>query len=91
MLLGFKDMQDIKLMAGLQQVVYPLYDELKILRGLNGVKDHISYVRSKEQAYTKKNIVKYLKVAIENYLKTVELEDLSNPNKASIFSEGSYE
>lgn len=91
MLLGFKNMQDIKLMAGLQQVVYPLYDKLKILRGLNGVKDHISYVRSKEQAYTKKNIVKYLKVAIENYLKTVELEDLSNPNKASIFSEGSYE
>lgn len=31
-------------MADLQKQVYPLYDELKDLRGLNGVKDHISYV-----------------------------------------------
>jgi plasmid replication initiation protein len=35
------EMTDTSLMAGLQAHVYPLYDELKALRGLNGVKDHL--------------------------------------------------
>lgn len=77
MLLGFKDMQDIELMSGLQQVVYPLYDELKGLRGLNGVKDHLSYMASKQEGYSKRNIVKYLKISIESYLPTVRRQDLS--------------
>jgi len=77
MLLGFKDMQDIELMSGLQQVVYPLYDELKGVRGLNGVKDHLSYVASKQEGYSKRNIVKYLKISIESYLITVKRQDLS--------------
>jgi len=57
--------------------VYPLYDELKALRGLNGVKDHLSYVRAKQEAYSKRNIAKYLKKAIEQYLPTVKRQDLS--------------
>jgi len=77
MLLGFKDMQDIELMSGLQQVVYPLYNELKGVRGLNGVKDHLSYVASKQEGYSKRNIVKYLKISIESYLITVKRQDLS--------------
>lgn len=75
-LIGFKDTQDIELMAGLQQVVYPLYDELKTLRGLNGVKDHLSYVSSKQEGYSKQNIVKYLKTAIKQYLVTVKRQDV---------------
>ncbi len=55
-------------MAGLQKNVYPLYDELKELRGLNGVKDHLSYVSSKQEAYSKRNVAKYLKKAIEQYI-----------------------
>lgn len=77
MLIGFKDMQNIQLMAGLQEVVYPLYDELKKLRGLEGVKTHLSYVSSKQEGYSKQNIVKYLKTAIEGYLPTVKRQDLS--------------
>ncbi|TKM13369.1 RepB protein, partial [Enterococcus faecium] len=43
MLLSPYEMTDTSLMAGLQAQVYPLYDELKALRWLNGVKDHLSY------------------------------------------------
>ena len=47
-LLSYLDLMDKKILAGLQKNVYPLYDELKELRGLNGVKDHLSYVSSKQ-------------------------------------------
>lgn len=76
MLLFPNDFMDIKTMAGLQKNVYPLYDELKALRGLNGVKDHLSYVSSKQETYSKRNITKYLKKAIEHYLPTVKRQDL---------------
>ncbi|MCT4429035.1 RepB family plasmid replication initiator protein [Lactococcus cremoris] len=76
MLLFPNDFMDIKTMAGLQAHVYPLYDELKDLRGLNGVKGHLSYVSSKQEAYSKRNIAKYLKKAIEHYLPTVKRQDL---------------
>ena len=75
MLLSPYEMTDTSLMAGLQAHVYPLYDELKELRGLNGVKDHLSYVRAKQEAYSKRNIAKYLKKAIEQYLPTVKLQN----------------
>ena len=76
MLLSPYEMTDTSLMAGLQAHVYPLYDELKALRGLNGVKDHLSYVRAKQEAYSKRNVAKYLKKAIEQYLPTVKRQDL---------------
>ena len=76
MLLSPYEMTDTALMAGLQKNVYPLYDELKELRGLNGVKDHLAYVSSKQEAYSKRNVAKYLKKAIEQYLPTVKRQDL---------------
>ena len=72
------EMTDTALMAGLQKNVYPLYDELKELRGLNGVKDHLSYISSKKEAYSKRNVAKYLKKAIEQYLPTVKRQDLNH-------------
>ena len=72
------EMTDTALMAGLQKNVYPLYDELKELRGLNGVKDHLSYVSSKQEAYSKRNVAKYLKKAIEQYLSTVKRQELDH-------------
>ena len=75
-LLSYLDLMDKKILAGLQKNVYPLYDELKELRGLNGVKDHLSYVGAKQEDYSKKNICKYLKKAIEQYLPTVKRQDL---------------
>ena len=77
-LLSPLEMTDTALMAGLQKNVYPLYDELKELRGLNGVKDHLSYVAAKQEAYSKRNIAKYLKIAIEGYLPTVKRQDLNH-------------
>ena len=74
-LLSPLEMTDTATMAGLQAHVYPLYDELKELRGLNGVKDHLSYVRAKQEAYSKRNIAKYLKKAIEQYLSTVKRQN----------------
>ncbi|MDN6185125.1 MAG: RepB family plasmid replication initiator protein [Lactococcus lactis] len=76
-LLSYLDLMDKKILAGLQKNVYPLYDELKELRGLNGVKDHLSYVASKREEYSKHNIARYLKKAIEQYLPTVKRQDLS--------------
>lgn len=76
-LLSPYDMTDTATMAGLQKNVYPLYDKLKDLRGLNGIKDHLSYVASKKEAYSKRNVAKYLKKAIEQYLPTVKRQDLS--------------
>ena len=78
MLLSPYEMTDTSLMAGLQAHVYPLYDELKALRGLNGVKDHLSYVASKQEAYSKRNVAKYLKKAIEQYLPTVKRQELDH-------------
>ena len=77
-LLSPLEMTDTALMAGLQKNVYPLYDELKELRGLNGVKDHLSYISSKKEAYSKRNVAKYLKKAIEQYLPTVKRQDLNH-------------
>ena len=77
-LLSYLDLTDKKILAGLQAHVYPLYDELKALRGLNGVKGHLSYVASKQEAYSKRNVAKYLKKAIEQYLPTVKRQDIDN-------------
>ena len=77
-LLSPLEMTDTALMTGLQKNVYPLYDELKELRGLNGVKDHLSYVSSKQEAYSKRNVAKYLKKAIEQYLPTVKRQELDH-------------
>ena len=77
-------MQDIKLMSGLQAHVYPLYDELKEARGLNGLKTHLSYIASKQEGYSKRNVVKYLKTAIESYLATIALQDVEQPERASV-------
>ena len=87
-LLSPLEMTDTALMAGLQKNVYPLYDELKELRGLNGVKDHLSYVASKQEAYSKRNVAKYLKKAIEQYLPTVKLQDLGQPERAKVRGKG---
>ncbi len=68
MLIGFRDVQDIDIMADLQRQVYPLYDQLKERDGLEKVKQHLSYVANKQQAYSKRNIAKYLYTAIKQYL-----------------------
>lgn len=76
-LLSPYEMTDTSLMAGLQKNVYPKYDELKELRGLEGVKKHLSYVSEKQEPYSKVNIAKYLKKSIEQYLPTVKRQELS--------------
>lgn len=82
-LLSYLDLMDKKILAGLQKNVYPLYDELKEARGLKGVETHLSYVASKQEGYSKRNVVKYLKTAIEGYLATVALQDLEQPERAN--------
>ena len=75
-LLSPYEMTDPAIMADLQKNVYPKYDELKTLRELEGVKKHLSYVREKQEPYSKGNIAKYLKKAIEQYLPTVKRQEL---------------
>jgi plasmid replication initiation protein len=77
-LLSYIDLTDTNILAGLQKNVYPLYDELKDLRGLKGVKDHLTYIRDKQDDYSKKNIAKYLKKSIEQYLPIVKKQDIDH-------------
>jgi len=75
-LLSPYEMTDPAIMSGLQKNVYPKYDELKDLRGLEGVKKHLSYVSDKKEPYSKGNIAKYLKKSIDQYLPTVKRQDI---------------
>ena len=77
-LISFHDMQDISLMGNLQTQVYPLYNQLKEKRGLNGVKEHLSYVAANQDGYSedKQNIVKYLKISIQQYLQNVKIRGI---------------
>ena len=77
-LLSYIDLTDTAILSGLQKNVYPLYDELKELRGLKGVKEHLAYIRDKQDDYSKKNIVKYLKKSIEQYLPIVKRQDIDH-------------
>ena len=77
-LLSYIDLMDTAILSGLQKNVYPLYDELKELRGLNGVKEHLAYIRDKQDDYSKKNIAKYLKKSIEQYLPIVKRHDIDH-------------
>ncbi|MDM7538025.1 RepB family plasmid replication initiator protein, partial [Lactococcus lactis] len=80
-LLSPYEMTDPAIMAGLQKNVYPKYDKLKELRGLEGVKQHLTYIYEKQEPYSKKNISKYLKKAIDQYLPTVKIQDIENELK----------
>ncbi|MBJ7635563.1 RepB protein [Weissella confusa] len=77
-LLSYIDLTGTAILSGLQKNVYPLYDELKELRGLNGVKEHLAYIRDKQDDYSKKNIAKYLKKSIEQYLPIVKRQDIDH-------------
>ena len=77
-LLSYFDLTDTATLSGLQKNVYPRYDELKDLRGLNGVKEHLAYIRDKQDDYSKKNIAKYLKKSIEQYLPIVKRQDIDH-------------
>lgn len=77
-LLSYIDLTDMAILSGLQKNVYPLYDELKELRGLKGVKEHLAYIRDKQDDYSKKNIAKYLKKSIEQYLPIVKRQDIDH-------------
>lgn len=67
-LIGVNDFMDIELMANLQKVVYPLYEQLEEKKGLDGVKEHIRYVRGHMDDYSLTNIVKYLETAVHQYV-----------------------
>ena len=77
-LLSYIDLTDTTILSGLQKNVYPLYDELKESRGLKGVKEHLAYIRDKQDDYSKKNIAKYLKKSIEQYLPIVKRQDIDH-------------
>lgn len=77
-LLSYIDLTDTAILSGLQKNVYLLYDELKELRGLKGVKEHLAYIRDKQDDYSKKNIAKYLKKSIEQYLPIVKRQDIDH-------------
>lgn len=74
-LLSPYEMQNIDIMADLQRMVYPYYEELETMQGANGVKKHLSYVSMKREDYSKKNIALYLKKSITGYLETLKFRE----------------
>lgn len=90
MLLGFKDMRDTGLMAGLQRSVYPLYDDLSKIGGLDLVETHLDYVSRHKQGYSKENIVKYLYKSVKSYLPRAKMEANNREIKQAEVYEESY-
>lgn len=74
-LIGFRDVQNITLMADLQRLVYPHYKELEDMKGVNGLKQHLSYVAMKQEDYSKKNTPLYLKKAITTYIGSLKFKN----------------
>lgn len=74
-LIGFRDVQNITLMADLQRLVYPYYKELEDLKGINGLKQHLSYVAMKQEDYSKKNTPLYLKKAVTSYISSLKFKN----------------
>lgn len=64
------DIANQEIMIGLNENVYPIYDELVKELGSEALETHLSYVKNKMVDYSteKKNIVKYLSVAATQYL-----------------------
>lgn len=64
------DITNQDIMIGLNEHVYPIYDNLVKELGSDALDTHLSYVKNKMVDYSteKKNIVKYLSVAATQYL-----------------------
>lgn len=71
-LFEFMDVLDNELMIEMFDSVFPKYDELAQLRSGEEVTRHLKYVKEHQEGYSKVNKSKYLRVAIEDYLKTVK-------------------
>lgn len=74
-LLEFSDVLDRDLMIEMFNSVFPKYDELVQLRHEKEVTRHLSYVKEHQEDYSKINKPKYLRTAIEDYLKTVRFQE----------------
>lgn len=69
---------DSTFMVRLATLVFPLYDDIKDLRGSKGVGTHISYVKEHMIDYEeeKKNIIRYLKKSAAEYIRFLKTNDI---------------
>lgn len=76
-LISLLDMQKVEVMADMQRMVYPYYEELEKLKGINGLKKHLSYVSRKQELYSKSkhNVPLYLKKAITGYIESIKIQE----------------
>lgn len=76
-LISLLDMQKLEVMADMQRMVYPYYEELEKLKGINGLKKHLSYVSRKQELYSKSkhNVPLYLKKAITGYIESLKIQE----------------
>lgn len=72
------DILNVSFMVNLANTLFPLYDTIQNLRGLDGVIGHISYVKGKMIDYedNKKNILKYLKNSAKGYISLLKTKDI---------------
>lgn len=69
-LLTVDDLTDTAVLIGLAKNVYPKYDIIKKYLGLNGVKQHIDYVKDHmKDSIRHTNIAKYLNKSVSHYIK----------------------
>lgn len=81
-LIGIHTFQSRKDMIALQTVLYPIYDEIKKLIGLNGVEEHIDYVSNKSSQKT--DSVAYLITSAKRYLPRVKIKNLEIESKEDV-------
>lgn len=77
-IINTNNMIDETFMVKLVKDVYPLYEDMEQLRDFGIVIKHISYVKDKMIDYedNKKNIIKYLTVSAEDYIRYVKISEI---------------
>ncbi len=62
------DTTDVDKMVNLMRLVYPLYDKLKAMGGVEAVEKHLMHIKIHMQGTSKGNIAKYLWTCAENFV-----------------------
>lgn len=70
-ILNYTDVSNTELIVELQTYIYPLYEQLQYFRGIEGVANHLDYVKGHLEKDSS-NIVTFLKKLIEHYLLSIK-------------------
>lgn len=74
--LSVEDLTNPDLIMGLAQFVYPIYDQLRQVGTMAAVHNHIAYIKRYRTKSSNKHLVRYLRVAAEEWIHSRQLKYL---------------